>query len=70
MNPWPGRRASVLEHGSPLLLSARTAPASKAPEDWLSPKAPALSPIGQFFLAPIQARQLLGDDPLRLVAVW
>ena len=26
--------------------------------------------LSQFFLAPIQARQLLGDDPLRLVAVW
>lgn len=26
--------------------------------------------LSQFFLVPIQARQLLRDDPLRLVAVW
>jgi len=44
MKSWPGRRASVLDCGSPLPLSPRTAAASKVPEDWRSPKAPAPSP--------------------------
>lgn len=53
MEPWPGRRARVLECGSPLPHSPRTTAASKAPEDWRlfacdaqagSPKAPAPSP--------------------------
>ncbi len=44
MKPWPDRRANVLECSSPLPLSSRTAAASKAPEDWRSPKAPAPSP--------------------------
>jgi len=44
MKPWPGRRTGVLECGSALPLSRRTAAASKAPEDWRSPKAPTPSP--------------------------
>jgi len=43
MKSWPGRRASVLECGRPLPLSRRAAAASKTPEDWRSPKAPAPS---------------------------